>query len=226
MINWFDFNEPSERLRSVIAEHRVVLLTSLTLLVIGLVSGAIIGLNRSIIVLLVAAVVAPNIVSPLRSGRRRGETQRRSALRTIGGFGLSAIAVFGVIQLVPYGREHSNPPVTMEPAWSTPETRELMVRACFGCHSNEVRWPTYSKIAPFSWAVTQHVLSGRDAINYSEFGSVEKDDESIEETLEGSMPPRYYTVFGLHPEANLTDAEVDALVAGLRNTPGFVEDDD
>ncbi|MAG51169.1 MAG: cytochrome C [Acidimicrobiaceae bacterium] len=140
-------------------------------------------------------------------------------------FGLSAIVVLTVIQVVPYGREHSNPPVAMEPAWSTPETRELMVRACFGCHSNEVMWPTYSNIAPFSWAVTQHVQEGRDEINYSEFGSGKEDDDTIETILEGDMPPGYYTVFGLHPEANLTGTEVDALVAGLRDTPGFVEDD-
>ena len=52
-----------------------------------------------------------------------------------------AIAVFvllGVlIQLVPYGHDHTNPPVVQEPAWNSPHTRELAVRACFDCHSNE-----------------------------------------------------------------------------------------
>ena len=47
------------------------------------------------------------------------------------------IAAIGVIQLVPYGRDHTNPPVTQEPAWDRPETRMLAVRACFDCHSNE-----------------------------------------------------------------------------------------
>jgi hypothetical protein len=37
------------------------------------------------------------------------------------------------------------------------------------------------------------------------------------------MPPRYYTRFGLHPEAKLTDAEVMRLVEGLRKTPGLDE---
>jgi len=223
--NWFDPPWAPARLKRLIADHRVVLLTSLALLAIGLVGGAVIGLHPAITVLLVAAVVVTSIVSLVRSGRRRGDAQRPSATGTIARFGLSAIVVLAVIQVVPYGREHSNPPVAMEPAWSTPETRELMVRACFGCHSNEVRWPTYSNIAPFSWAVTQHVQEGRDEINYSEFGSGKEDDDTIEAILEGDMPPGYYTVFGVHPEANLTGTEVDALVAGLRDTPGFVEDD-
>jgi hypothetical protein len=38
-----------------------------------------------------------------------------------------------VIQLIPYGRDHSNPPVTAEPAWDSPETRALAVAACFDC---------------------------------------------------------------------------------------------
>ncbi len=52
--------------------------------------------------------------------------------------GLLVLAVFPiVIQIVPYGRNHTNPPVTNEPAWSDPQTRSLAVRACFDCDSNE-----------------------------------------------------------------------------------------
>ena len=45
------------------------------------------------------------------------------------------------IQAIPYGRNHTNPPVTVEPAWDSPETRKLVVRACFDCHSNQTVWP-------------------------------------------------------------------------------------
>ncbi|HEY5920080.1 MAG TPA: hypothetical protein VIV11_00360 [Kofleriaceae bacterium] len=33
------------------------------------------------------------------------------------------VGLFAVIQLVPYGRAHSNPPVVAEPAWDSPRTR-------------------------------------------------------------------------------------------------------
>ena len=51
------------------------------------------------------------------------------------------VAMFAVMQLVPYGRAHTNPPVIAEPAWDSPRTRELAARACFDCHSNETKWP-------------------------------------------------------------------------------------
>ena len=102
-----------------------------------------------------------------------------------------------------------------------------MVNACFGCHSNEVEWPWYSNIAPISWVVTDHVDEGRGDVNYSEFDTdAGEADETVEVVLEGSMPPNYYTLFGLHPEAKLTDDEIAELVAGLKATPGMTEDGD
>jgi hypothetical protein len=35
------------------------------------------------------------------------------------------IVLFGLIQLVPYGRNHTNPPVVAEPPWNSPQTRAL-----------------------------------------------------------------------------------------------------
>ena len=46
---------------------------------------------------------------------------------------------FLLIQLIPYGRNHTNPPVVQEPQWDSPQTRELAVRACYDCHSNEYK---------------------------------------------------------------------------------------
>ena len=139
-------------------------------------------------------------------------------------FLIAGCVTFGVIQLIPYGRDHANPAPTGEPDWSSPRTRELMVNACYGCHSNEVEWPWYSNIAPISWAITDHVEEGRDAVNYSEFATNPGEaDETIEVIEEGSMPPAYYTLFGLHSQANLSDAEIAELIAGLQATPGLQE---
>lgn len=136
--------------------------------------------------------------------------------------GAAAVVMALVIQAVPYGRSHSNGPITGEPAWATPETRELMVRACYACHSNEVRYPAYADVAPVSWAVQAHVDSGRSEVNYSTFvtdpGAA---DETIEVILDGSMPPAYFTRFGRNPQARLTDDELRALIEGLRATPGM-----
>jgi hypothetical protein len=70
-----------------------------------------------------------------------------------------------VIQVIPYGRDHTNPPVIEEPVWDSAQTRDLAVRACFDCHSNETVWPWYSNVAPLSWLVQSDVEEGRETLN-------------------------------------------------------------
>ena len=128
---------------------------------------------------------------------------------------LGVIAVFLAIQLVPYGRVHTNPPVRREPQWNTPQTRQLAARACFDCHSNETIWPWYSSIAPMSWLVQRDVDQGRRKLNYSEWErSQEEAGESAKTVRKGEMPPWYY------PWANLSTAEREALIRGLQATFG------
>lgn len=132
---------------------------------------------------------------------------------------------FLLIQLVPYGRDHSNPPVIAEPAWDSPQTKELAQRACFDCHSNETVWPWYSHIAPVSWMVQNHVDEGREYLNFSEWGSGgegEEGEEMAEAIYDGEMPERSYLI--THSEARLTDAELEALAQGLLATGGGERD--
>jgi hypothetical protein len=58
--------------------------------------------------------------------------------KVIGVLTLAAVLLFVAIQLVPFGRQHTNPPVLQKPAWDSPQTRELTRRACFDCHSNDL----------------------------------------------------------------------------------------
>ena len=130
---------------------------------------------------------------------------------------LGAIVLVAVgIQLIPYGRNHTNPPVLTEPQWDSPRTRELFTRACADCHSNETVWPWYSNVAPVSWLVQRDVDEGREKFNIST-GSDEA-DEAAEKVIEGEMPPRPYTL--LHPEANLATSEKQELIQGLLATFG------
>jgi mono/diheme cytochrome c family protein len=119
-----------------------------------------------------------------------------------------------VIQVVPYGRNHSNPPVLQEPAWDSPDTRALARRACFDCHSNETHWPAYASVAPMSWLVQNDVDNGRRHMNFSEWSRPQEDaDDAPEEIRDKEMPLPHY--IWLHPAANLTDAEREQLAASL-----------
>jgi hypothetical protein len=136
-------------------------------------------------------------------------------------FAAAILLLVAAIQLVPYGRDHSNPPILAEPAWDSERTRELTRRACFDCHSNEVQWPWYSNIAPLSWLVLGHVEDGRDELNLSEWGRKQVVDVIAESVFEIEMPPRYYTL--LRSKGRLSDAERNELIQGLERTFGFGE---
>lgn len=123
------------------------------------------------------------------------------------------------IQLVPYGRDHSNPAVRLEPQWDAASTRALAKSACFDCHSNETEWPTYSKIAPVSWLVQHDVVDGRAALNFSEWNRPQEEAaEAAEQVLEGEMPPPLYRF--VHAEARLSAADRRRLADGLVRTVG------
>jgi len=132
---------------------------------------------------------------------------------------LGLVALFAVIQAVPYGRQHTNPPARIEPTWDSPQTRALAVRACYDCHSNETVWPWYSSVAPVSWLVQSDVDRGREEMNFSTWDRPPKEPgESAEKVLEGEMPMWYYTA--AQPKAALTVEETQALIHGLEATLG------
>jgi len=132
---------------------------------------------------------------------------------------LTALAALVLIQLVPYGRDHSNPPVANEPPWDSPETRRLFLATCGDCHSHETRWPWYASIAPASWLMQYDVEEGRSELNVSRWGEGKQEgDEAAGMVRKGKMPPWFY--LPLHPEARLAPDEERALIAGLVATFG------
>jgi hypothetical protein len=135
---------------------------------------------------------------------------RRLLLRA--GLGLLAVAV--LVQLVPYGRDHTNPPVTRDAPWLDGRARELATAACYDCHSNQTRWPPQSRVAPFSWLLTRDVEQGRDELNFSTWDEDDGEaDDAADAVAEASMPPRRYVL--VHPDAALSEAERQVLVDAL-----------
>jgi hypothetical protein len=133
--------------------------------------------------------------------------------------GVALVALLLLIQAVPYGRGHTNPPVTKEPAWDSAQTRALAARACFDCHSNLTRWPWYSNIAPMSWLTQRDVDGGRASLNFSEWDRPQDGaGDAAEAARNGSMPPWFYTLFGLHSSAKLSQSQRNQLADGLAKT--------
>lgn len=128
---------------------------------------------------------------------------------------LGGLVLFGLIQLIPIDR--SNPPVTQEPKWSSPEARALVKSQCFSCHSNETTWPWYSYIAPASWLIKSDVEEGRDRFNFSNWDQRPGHlDEMVRQINRGGMSPIQYSLF--HPETHLTDQQKQSLIQALNSS--------
>ena len=122
-----------------------------------------------------------------------------------------------LIQFLPYGHDHTNPPVTAVPQWDSQQTRDLASRACYDCHSNQTTWPWYSNIAPVSWLIQHDVEEGRSRLNFSEWNQPQREvDNAARQVQRGAMPPSYYGI--MHSTANLTPDEKQALIQGLQTS--------
>ena len=134
-------------------------------------------------------------------------------------FAIVLLLLFGAIQLVPYGRNHTDPRVVAEPKWDSPATRKLAVTACFDCHSNQTKWWWATDVAPFSWLVYRDVQKGRQILDFSEWGTPlqggrSSDPQRIAESvLSGRMPPIQYWI--AHWNAKLSSAQKQQLAKGL-----------
>jgi hypothetical protein len=130
---------------------------------------------------------------------------------------IGAIVIFLLIQLVPFGHDHTNPATTSEPVWDSPQSRQLVKDSCFQCHSNETAWPWYSNVAPASWLVSIDVANGRSRFNFSEWNTRPGElDEMIGSIQEGEMPPIQFWIF--HPGARLNAQSKQALIQALQNS--------
>jgi hypothetical protein len=117
------------------------------------------------------------------------------------------------IQFVPVDR--SNPPIRSELSVASDAAATLRA-SCFDCHSNETRWPWYSRIAPVSWLVAYDVHEGREHLNFSEWASLAAKEqqkameEIAEEVEEGKMPLWFYVL--MHRDAALSARERELLL--------------
>lgn len=125
---------------------------------------------------------------------------------------------FVVIQFI--RPDFTNPPVnaaeTLENTTQVPENvKQIFNRSCADCHSNETKYPWYSKIQPSAWFLKDHIDEGRNEMNFSIWNTYEprrkkrKLEEICEQIEIKEMPlPSYLWI---HGDARLSDAEIKAV---------------
>lgn len=149
----------------------------------------------------------------------RVNLHRGMAMRGLALIACALTILFAAAQRVPV--ERTNPATEPERSIEarthmSPTVAEILSRSCYDCHSNETRWPWYSRVAPASWLLARDVNHGRRHLNFSTWGEFsghgypKSDDERLldicREVSSGAMPLRSYTL--VHRAARLTPEEV------------------
>lgn len=108
------------------------------------------------------------------------------------------------------------------------ELRDDLQRACIDCHSNDTRWPWYTRLSPVGQWLVHHVDEGRHHLNFSRWGTLSDYRrakllaEMDEQVGEGHMPLRSY--LWMHGEAKLSGGEREELVQWFRQERARLEE--
>ena len=140
------------------------------------------------------------------------------------GLGVLIVVALIVIQFIRPEKNDSDIRTNdMAMAYTIPaEVDQLLEVTCFDCHSNNTVYPWYSKVQPVGWWLNKHITDGKRHLNFSDFtGSPlfvqnHKFEEIIETVEEKEMPIPSYTFLGMHPEADLTDAQREMIIDWAR----------
>ena len=130
---------------------------------------------------------------------------------------LIALGIFLVAQLAQPDRSVPaiDPAQDMLTVTGAPaEIQQLVIGACYDCHSDKVDYPVWAYITPVNFWVQHHINEGREKVNFSRWGQFAGNHdagESGETVAEGEMPPNNYEV--MHGHAQLTAAQKETLVA-------------
>ena len=82
--------------------------------------------------------------------------------------------IFIAIQFIqPAHNENSRASATdISKIVSIPDSvQSILNNACYDCHSNNTSYPWYSNIQPMGWLMANHISEGKEALNFSVFGS-------------------------------------------------------
>ena len=129
------------------------------------------------------------------------------------------VLIFILVQFIPSGIPENKPEDEKSIANDSlmaGTVLEQLRKSCFDCHSNQVDFPWYAKMAPSSWLLANHINEGKSNLNFSEweeYSNREKIgllDDIKEEVSSGKMPPKSYLL--LHRVAKPAPEEIAAIL--------------
>lgn len=127
------------------------------------------------------------------------------------------VLLIGVIQFIPFERSTVESEPNMAFRTTNAEVENILQKACMDCHSNQTEYPWYANVVPVNYFLENHIVEGREHLNFSEWNSLPESDrehavkEIVEVVEKKEMPMLPYWL--VHWDAKLTDAERQTLVA-------------
>ena len=113
----------------------------------------------------------------------------------------------------------------IERVYAVPQNvKAILTQSCYDCHSNNTRYPWYSRIQPGAWYMARHIKKGKEELNFSTFGeySARKQRNKFRamagQVKDGEMPLSSYTL--IHRNAVLSQQDKQVLI----NWFGTMED--
>lgn len=113
----------------------------------------------------------------------------------------------------------------IERVYAVPQNvKAILTQSCYDCHSNNTRYPWYSRIQPGAWYMARHIKKGKEELNFSTFGdySARKQRNKFRamagQVKDGEMPLSSYTL--IHRNAVLSQHDKQVLI----NWFGTMED--
>ena len=136
--------------------------------------------------------------------------------------GLIVLIVLVGLQFFPAGTNQSKevPPTDFILTYKVPDNIGHFLNAsCYNCHSNNTKYPWYSRVQPIGWLLESHINEGKAELNFSEFSnySVRKQKSKLKSMVnqveKGEMPLASYTL--MHRDARLSQESKKLLVGYL-----------
>jgi hypothetical protein len=145
---------------------------------------------------------------------------------------LILLGILVIVQFIPSGLpgNSSNEEYNFIAENNVPvEVAKILTETCYDCHSQEVKFPWYSYVAPVSWQIATDVNMGREHLDFSNWQALSKRKkikilgELSDEVSIGEMPLRIYKI--MHREANLTKEQREELVNWADNLAEKIMED-
>jgi hypothetical protein len=134
-----------------------------------------------------------------------------------------SLTVFLLLQFYQPARNADNGqvlPIHIVKVYDIPtKVQQILQKSCYDCHSNNTHYPWYSYIQPSRFLMEYHIKTGKENLNFSEWGNYSKRrqesklDRIAKQIESNEMPLASYTL--IHQKAKLSAQQKQEVITWI-----------